>query len=324
MVAPPSPPLVYTRERGFCGDAKVDKDNGEECDDANIRDGDGCNVQCKKEDVFHCKGKDDVFFLVTKYLIFPWVEVFFHFSIFSAPSSFLPPSSLLPLLSSLLPPPSLLPPFLPPSLPFFVLLSTAVCHLWNEFCSAISDVCKIIKAKLSDKYRSYCRHIVGHPSLCYRHDGDGVCEDFEKMTSVQDCGFYTPEGLRDQWAVNVSVNPDYQSANCPETAVIGPPSRALVSTWPARSVAHRQNLIFRWPDCQIKENVKTETKTLTLIHFSLIFRFFKSSPFRRFLTYRFESWLNFWFCRRAFLCDKIHFFNQETFNLCWLAADILA
>ena len=49
----------------------MDKDNGEECDDANIRDGDGCNVQCKKEDVFHCKGKDDVFFLVTKYLIFP-------------------------------------------------------------------------------------------------------------------------------------------------------------------------------------------------------------------------------------------------------------
>ena len=29
---------------------------GEECDDGNVRDSDGCNMQCKKEDVFHCTG----------------------------------------------------------------------------------------------------------------------------------------------------------------------------------------------------------------------------------------------------------------------------
>jgi len=34
----------------------VDESIGEECDDANVRDADGCNVQCKKEDVFHCTG----------------------------------------------------------------------------------------------------------------------------------------------------------------------------------------------------------------------------------------------------------------------------
>ena len=52
----PSPPLFFTPKRGFCGDGKVDKTNGEECDDGNLRDGDGCNLKCKKEDVFHCKG----------------------------------------------------------------------------------------------------------------------------------------------------------------------------------------------------------------------------------------------------------------------------
>ena len=52
----PSPSLFYTPKRGFCGDGKVDEKNGEECDDGNVRDGDGCNVRCKKEDVFHCKG----------------------------------------------------------------------------------------------------------------------------------------------------------------------------------------------------------------------------------------------------------------------------
>jgi pappalysin-1 len=52
----PSPFLSYTPKRGFCGDGHVDKETGEECDDGNIRDGDGCNVRCKKEDVFHCQG----------------------------------------------------------------------------------------------------------------------------------------------------------------------------------------------------------------------------------------------------------------------------
>lgn len=51
---PPSPPL--TPEQGFCGNGIVEYSIGEECDDGNVRDSDGCNMQCKKEDVFHCTG----------------------------------------------------------------------------------------------------------------------------------------------------------------------------------------------------------------------------------------------------------------------------
>ena len=53
----PSPPLLYSPEQGFCGDGIVDHSIGEECDDGNVRDADGCNMQCKKEDVFHCVGE---------------------------------------------------------------------------------------------------------------------------------------------------------------------------------------------------------------------------------------------------------------------------
>lgn len=57
LEGPPSPPLIYSPEQGFCGDGIVDESIGEECDDGNVRDADGCNVQCKKEDVFHCTGE---------------------------------------------------------------------------------------------------------------------------------------------------------------------------------------------------------------------------------------------------------------------------
>lgn len=69
----------------------------------------------------------------------------------------------------------------------------------------------------------------GHPSLCYQHDGDGKCEDFEEKTSIKDCGFHTPEGFEDQWAISVTVNPLYNQSECSEDVVIGPPARDLVS-----------------------------------------------------------------------------------------------
>ena len=56
MKGPPSPPLHYSYGQGFCGDGIVEYSSGEECDDGNVRDSDGCNMQCKKEDVFHCTG----------------------------------------------------------------------------------------------------------------------------------------------------------------------------------------------------------------------------------------------------------------------------
>ena len=50
-----SPALVYTAGAHFCGDGHVDIE--EECDDGNLRDGDGCSIRCRTEKFFHCKGK---------------------------------------------------------------------------------------------------------------------------------------------------------------------------------------------------------------------------------------------------------------------------
>ena len=77
----------------------------------------------------------------------------------------------------------------------------------------------------------------GHPSLCYRHDGDGICEDFERKTSIKDCGFYTPEGFEDQWAVNVTVNPRDRDETCPENVTLGPPPLDLVTQLPYTLIA---------------------------------------------------------------------------------------
>ncbi|XP_044175227.1 pappalysin-1-like [Acropora millepora] len=143
LIGQPSPPLLYFSDKGFCGDGVVDQSIGEECDDANVRDADGCNVQCKKEDVFHC---------------------------------------------------------------------------------------------------------TGHPSLCYQHDGDGKCEDFEEKTSIKDCGFYTPEGFEDQWAISVRVNPSNNQSECSGDVIIGPPARDLVCLGDSFNRQHA------WGPCDVDRN----------------------------------------------------------------------
>uniref|UniRef100_A0A3Q0QS71 Pappalysin 2 n=1 Tax=Amphilophus citrinellus TaxID=61819 RepID=A0A3Q0QS71_AMPCI len=46
----------------------------------------------------------------------------------------------------------------------------------------------------------------GEPSQCYVFDGDGVCEEFERSSSVQDCGYFTPLGYTDQWASTATAS----------------------------------------------------------------------------------------------------------------------
>ncbi len=65
--------------------------------------------------------------------------------------------------------------------------------------------------------------------MCYHHDGDGICESFERTYSVQDCGFYTPEGYTDQWASDVRVGRTLQSDDCPAFVLLGPPAVQHVS-----------------------------------------------------------------------------------------------
>ena len=60
----------------------------------------------------------------------------------------------------------------------------------------------------------------GEPSQCYVFDGDGVCEDFERGSSVQDCGYFTPLGYTDQWASTATAS--HQDPNrCPAHAATG-------------------------------------------------------------------------------------------------------
>ncbi|KAM8934565.1 pappalysin-1 [Pelodytes ibericus] len=118
----PSPELIYHHGKGYCGDGVIQEDLGEECDDKNKLNGDGCSLFCKQEVSFHC---------------------------------------------------------------------------------------------------------LDEPSRCYFHDGDGVCEEFEKSSSIKDCGVYTPKGFLDQWASNVSVS-HHDEQHCPGGVVNGQPAATQV------------------------------------------------------------------------------------------------
>uniref|UniRef100_A0A8C4R7J7 Pappalysin 2 n=2 Tax=Eptatretus burgeri TaxID=7764 RepID=A0A8C4R7J7_EPTBU len=57
-----SPPFVYTHGGPFCGDGILQEDDGEECDDENGVDGDGCTSSCHIQEMFHCTGQPSVCF----------------------------------------------------------------------------------------------------------------------------------------------------------------------------------------------------------------------------------------------------------------------
>ncbi|XP_055515713.1 pappalysin-1-like [Leucoraja erinacea] len=118
----PSPPLSHVHGAAYCGDGLIQRHLGEECDDQNKMNGDGCSSLCRQETSFNC---------------------------------------------------------------------------------------------------------VDEPSRCYFHDGDGVCEDFEKKTSTRDCGLYTPSGFMDQWANNVTVS-HHDDQHCPGWVIIGHPAAPKV------------------------------------------------------------------------------------------------
>uniref|UniRef100_H3C6N9 Pappalysin 2 n=1 Tax=Tetraodon nigroviridis TaxID=99883 RepID=H3C6N9_TETNG len=63
----------------------------------------------------------------------------------------------------------------------------------------------------------------GAPSQCYVFEGDGVCEDFERSSSIQDCGYFTPLGYSDQWASTAAASHQHPE-RCPAHAVTGEPS----------------------------------------------------------------------------------------------------
>ncbi|XP_020846268.1 pappalysin-1 [Phascolarctos cinereus] len=50
----PSPTATYIHGSGYCGDGIIQKHIGEECDDMNKINGDGCSLFCRKELYFNC------------------------------------------------------------------------------------------------------------------------------------------------------------------------------------------------------------------------------------------------------------------------------
>ncbi|XP_028936958.1 pappalysin-2 [Ornithorhynchus anatinus] len=52
-----SPPLIHTHGTPFCGDGLVTETLGEECDDGDLLDGNGCSRKCEKEEGFNCVGE---------------------------------------------------------------------------------------------------------------------------------------------------------------------------------------------------------------------------------------------------------------------------
>ncbi|KAG8447663.1 hypothetical protein GDO86_014973 [Hymenochirus boettgeri] len=143
----PSPELVYHHGSGYCSDGVIQEDLGEECDDMNKLNGDGCSLFCQQETSFHC---------------------------------------------------------------------------------------------------------LGEPSRCYFHDGDGVCEEFERMTSIKDCGVYTPKGFLDQWASNVSVSHQSEQ-NCPGWVVTGQPAATQVCQTKVMGLNHAVSQ-YAWYPCTDTSN----------------------------------------------------------------------
>ncbi|XP_005937051.1 pappalysin-2 [Haplochromis burtoni] len=70
----------------------------------------------------------------------------------------------------------------------------------------------------------------GEPSQCYVFDGDGVCEEFERSSSVQDCGYFTPLGYIDQWASTATAS-HQDRTRCPAHAATGEPSLTKLCTY---------------------------------------------------------------------------------------------
>ncbi|XP_004706871.1 pappalysin-2 [Echinops telfairi] len=70
---------------------------------------------------------------------------------------------------------------------------------------------------------------VGEPSLCYVYEGDGICEPFEKETSISDCGLFTPQGYLDQWATQAYSSHE-DKKECPVSLVTGKP-HSMICTW---------------------------------------------------------------------------------------------
>ncbi|KAJ6654685.1 hypothetical protein lerEdw1_006707 [Lerista edwardsae] len=88
--------------------------------------------------------------------------------------------------------------------------------------------------------------LTGEPSLCYIHDGDGICEPFEEGISIVDCGLYTPKGYVDQWASEAYASHQDQKM-CPVSLVIGEPLVRMCKPYDQDTLEHQ--FLMAWFPC---------------------------------------------------------------------------
>ncbi|XP_006887773.1 PREDICTED: pappalysin-2 [Elephantulus edwardii] len=141
-----SPPLIHIHGAPYCGDGQVEKSLGEECDDGDLLNGDGCSRTCELEEGFNC---------------------------------------------------------------------------------------------------------IGEPSLCYIHEGDGICEPFEKENSLKDCGLFTPKGYFDQWAIQAYSSHEDRK-KCPASLVTGEPHSMICTSYQPDLPEHQP--LTSWFPCASEGN----------------------------------------------------------------------
>ncbi|XP_077619445.1 pappalysin-2 isoform X1 [Crocuta crocuta] len=93
-------------------------------------------------------------------------------------------------------------------------------------------------------------HCAGEPSLCYIYEGDGICEPFEKETSIIDCGLYTPKGYLDQWATQAYSS--HEDKKCPASLVTGEPHSMMCTSYHPDLPEHRP--LTGWFPCVTNGN----------------------------------------------------------------------
>uniref|UniRef100_A0A3Q3MW81 Pappalysin 2 n=1 Tax=Labrus bergylta TaxID=56723 RepID=A0A3Q3MW81_9LABR len=96
----------------------------------------------------------------------------------------------------------------------------------------------------------------GEPSQCYVFDGDGVCEEFERGSSVRDCGYFTPLGYTDQWASTATAS--HQDPNhCPAHAATGEPSLTKLCRYQHLEVSDNK-LTDAWFPCTAQPDTSND------------------------------------------------------------------
>ena len=84
-----------------------------------------------------------------------------------------------------------------------------IVNLRTDFAALVSGLCELTPCfhVSFSSAKNVIFLLQGQPSLCYRFENDGVCENFELPLNSVDCNHrMPPKGFTDQWALTVRTN----------------------------------------------------------------------------------------------------------------------